>query len=105
MSTAEGPRRLELKAARSLLYKIPLNQYFELPGRPHVVYQMRSYASISEDAEATAEAAAHARADLPFLFKAFEIGQIGPKKLAKMHGGAPRVATIHEYLDWTLTCG
>ncbi len=105
MSTAEGPRRLELKAARSLLYSIPINQYFELPGRPHVVYQMRSYASTSGDAEATAEAAAHARADLPFLFKAFETGQIGPKKLAKMQGGAPRVATIHEYLDWTLTCG
>ena len=38
------------------------------------------------------------------MFKAFEMGQIGPKKLAKMHGGAPRVATIHEYLDWTFTC-
>jgi hypothetical protein len=81
-----------------------LNEYFELPGRPHVVYQLRSYASISGDERAAALAAQHARADIPFLFKAFEIGQIGPKKMAKMHGGAPRVATIHEYLDWTLTC-
>ena len=29
--------------------------------------------------------------------------QIGPKRMAKMHGGKPRVATIHEYLDWTVT--
>ena len=69
-----------------------------------MVYQLRSYASPSGDEQAAALAAQHARADLPFLFKAFEIGQIGPKKMAKMHGGAPRVATIHEYLDWTLTC-
>ncbi|GAX86520.1 hypothetical protein CEUSTIGMA_g13927.t1 [Chlamydomonas eustigma] len=99
MSTAQGERRLHLMETRSLLNRIPLYELFELPGRPHVVYQMRSYASTG-DAEA---AAASARTDLPFLFKAFETGQIGPKKLAKMHGGAPRIATIHEYLDWTLT--
>lgn len=23
--------------------------------------------------------------------------------MAKMHGGKPRVATIHEYLDWTVS--
>lgn len=69
-----------------------------------MVYQLRSYASPTGDERAAVTAAQHARADLPFLFKAFEIGQIGPKKMAKMHGGAPRVATIHEYLDWTLTC-
>jgi hypothetical protein len=59
----------------------------------------RSYASATNQQEA----ALQARADLPFLFKAFETGQIGPKRMAKMHGGKPRMATIHEYLDWTLT--
>ena len=104
MSTAEGPRRIHLRASRSLLDRIPLNVFFELPGRPHIVYQMRSYASVPGNEQSPHDMAAMARADLPFLFKAFEMGQINPKKLAKMHGGAPRVATIHEYLDWTLTC-
>ncbi|GLC45090.1 hypothetical protein PLESTB_001467200 [Pleodorina starrii] len=99
MSTAQGERRLRLAATRSLLYQLPSNELFELPGRPHVVYQLRSYAhSASAD-----EAAQQARNDSPFLFKAFETGQIGPKRLARMHGDKPRVATIHEYLDWTVT--
>ena len=104
MSTAEGPRRIQLRASRSLLDRIPLNVFFELPGKPHVVYQMRSYASLPRNEQSATDMAAMARADLPFVFKAFEMGQIGPKKLAKMHWGAPRVATIHEYLDWTFTC-
>lgn len=49
------------------------------------------------------DGAALCRHDAPFLFKAFETGQIGPKRLAKMSKGAPRVFTIHEYLDWTVT--
>jgi hypothetical protein len=64
-----------------------------------LMFLLRSYASATNQQEA----AAQARADLPFLFKAFETGQIGPKRMAKMHGGKPRMATIHEYLDWTLT--
>ncbi len=36
--------------------------------------------------------------------QAFETGQIGPRRLARMLGeSAPRNATIHEYLDWTCT--
>lgn len=36
--------------------------------------------------------------------QAFETGQIGPRRLARMLGeNAPRNATIHEYLDWTVT--
>ncbi|GLI58757.1 hypothetical protein VaNZ11_000514 [Volvox africanus] len=99
MSTAQGQRRLRLAATRSLLYSLPPNELFELPGRPHVVYQLRTYSNTS-NAE---EAAQQARLDSPFLFKAFETGQIGPKRLARMHGDKPRVATIHEYLDWTVT--
>lgn len=98
MSTAQGDRRLKLKQTRNLLYKIPVNELFELPGRPHVVYQVRSYSAATSP-----QATVHARNDVPFLFKAFETGQIGPKKMAKMHGGKARVATIHEYLDWTVT--
>lgn len=99
MSTATGDRRTNLKSTRSLLYQIPLNELFELPGRPHVVYQLRSYAGHANEEEATM----HARNDVPFLFKAFETGQIGPKRMAKMHGGKARVFTIHEYLNWTVT--
>jgi hypothetical protein len=41
-----------------------------------------------------------------FLFKAFETGQIGPRRLERMLGAnAPRNATIHEYLDWVGGCG
>ena len=99
MSTAQGQRRLCLKATRDALLQLPINELFELPGRPHVVFQLRTYASVV-DPEGAAE---QARYEVPFLFKAFETGQIGPKRMAKMHGGKPRVATIHEYLDWTVT--
>jgi hypothetical protein len=99
MSTASGERRLRLAASRELLKTIPLNTLFELPGRPHVCYCLTSYAGAGDPVEA----ALQARADIPFLFKAFETGQIGPKRLAKLHGGKPRVSTIHEYLDWTVT--
>lgn len=101
MSTATGERRRLLKASQERLLQLPLNEYHELPGRPSVVYQIRSYASATASAE---EAAKVCREDAPFLFRAFETGQVGPKKLAKLHGGtAPRMATIHEYLDWTVT--
>jgi hypothetical protein len=101
MSFVQGERRIRLQATRAQLYSLPLNVLFELPGRPHVVYQLRSYAA--PQGQGAEEAAALARADLPFLFKAFESGQIGPKRMSKMHGGKPRIATIHEYLDWTIT--
>ncbi len=99
MSTARGERRKNLAASREALKTLPLWEIFELPGRPHVVYMLRSYA----DHPNPKEAAEAARADVPFLFKAFETGQIGPKRMAKMHGGKPRISTIHEYLDWTVT--
>ena len=43
--------------------------------------------------------AAECRQECGFLFKAFETGQIGPRRLARMIGeNTPRNATIHEYL-------
>jgi hypothetical protein len=97
MSTAQGERRLRLYESRQLLQQLPSNEAFELPGKPSVVYQVRDY---SRD---KVQGALNARADVPFLFKAFETGQLNPKRLAKLSGGAPRQSTIHEYLDWTVT--
>eukprot|EP00803_Ostreobium_quekettii_P008373 evm.model.scf_648.7 EVM.evm.TU.scf_648.7 scf_648:57085-59284(+) len=90
-------RRLALQQARSLLYELPCFMLLELPGRPHVVYELRDYSQ--QDAEAGSEVARH---DLPFLFRPFEVGQAPPPK---ERGGleAPRDSTIHEYLNWTVT--
>lgn len=44
-----------------------------------------------------------ARDELPFLFKAFELGQKPPPRPGTKRADAPRAATIHEYLDWTVT--
>ena len=45
--------------------------------------------------------AATARHDVPFLFKAFETGQMRPPRAGTKAAEAPRASTIHEYLDWT----
>ena len=47
--------------------------------------------------------AATARHDVPFLFKAFETGQMRPPRAGTKAAEAPRASTIHEYLDWTFT--
>ena len=61
---------------------------------------MRSYAvssaAVLEAGEELNNAINAARNDIPFLFKAFEAGQIGPKKMAKIHGGKPKIHSIHE---------
>lgn len=44
-----------------------------------------------------------ARNDVPFLFKAFESGQARPPRPGTKKAEEPRAATIHEYLDWTVT--
>lgn len=49
------------------------------------------------------EGATQARVDMPFLFKAFESGQAPPPRPGTKKAEETRAATIHEYLDWTLT--
>ena len=97
MSTASGERLVMLHRSREALYTLPCDVLFELPGRPNVIYMLKDY---SKD---RSKGALDARAEVPFLFKAFETGQIGPRRLARMAGERPRTSTIHEYLDWTVT--
>jgi hypothetical protein len=109
MSTARGDRLRELWASRDLLSKVPTDLLLELPGRPAVLWCVRDYTSADwADPDGGAERgkgqAELARGDAPFLFKAFETGQIGPRRLARLAPEQrPRAATIHEYLDWTVT--
>ena len=44
-----------------------------------------------------------ARQDLPFLFRAFEAGQAPPPRPGTKRATEARAATIHEYLDWTVS--
>eukprot|EP00210_Caulerpa_lentillifera_P006028 g5761.t1 len=81
---------------RQLLEQVPVREYFEVPGKPDAIFEIRDY---SKDPEKGAETA---RSDLPFLFKPFEVGQKPPPtKGQKPPFG--REPTIHEYLDWTVT--
>jgi len=85
-----------LQNARALLFTIPAKEYFEVPGKADVLFELRDY---SLDPERGAETA---RLEIPFLFKPFEVGQKPPPS----KGHEPpfgREPTIHEYLDWTVT--
>ena len=66
--------------------------------RPGVVLQIKNYSLPT-----AAEGRQRARSDIPFLFKAFETGQAPPPRPGTKKAEAPRAATIHEYLDWTVT--
>lgn len=90
-------RFLTRQTWRSALYRIPTTELFELPGRPNVCFQVRSYGDLGPKLGAE-----EARAEILFLFKAFETGQKSPARLAKKYGES-RQPTIHEYLDWTVT--
>ena len=91
-------RRDELKPIRQRIEEIPINNLWEIPGRPNVVYAMKDYrrSDVHEGRKA-------ARDELPFLFKAFELGQAPPPRPGTKKADKPRAATIHEYLDWTVT--
>lgn len=88
-------RREQLSAARKVIEKVPCRELFELSGRPSVAYQILDYHD--------PEGRKYARFDLPFLFKAFETGQPAPPRAGTKNASKPRAATIHEYLDWTVT--
>jgi GNAT superfamily N-acetyltransferase len=91
-------RREELKAVRATVDKIPVSHLWEVPGNANVVFAMRDYRS-----EDIMEGRRNARDELPFLFKAFEQGQAPPPRPGTKKADLPRAATIHEYLDWTVT--
>lgn len=91
-------RRDELRPIREKISTIPINHWWEIPGKPDVVYAMKDYRrkDVHEGRRA-------AREELPFLFKAFEQGQAPPPRPGTKKADKPRAATIHEYLDWTVT--
>lgn len=79
-----------------------MEDYIELPGRPNIVYQLKDYTPLPDGVQ-------QAREEVPFLFKAFEVGQTRPPAVKNDETGmgammyAPRAATIHEFLDWTVS--
>ncbi|PRW33111.1 RING FYVE PHD zinc finger [Chlorella sorokiniana] len=91
-------RRRVLRESRKPLYDLPVDHMFEIPGRPNVVLQIKNYMVPN-----AAEGRQRARSDIPFLFKAFETGQAPPPRPGTKKAEVPRAATIHEYLDWTVT--
>lgn len=91
----QSSRRQQLSETRKAINKLPCRELFELAGRPSVAYEVRDY-HYEEGRKA-------ARFDLPFLFKAFETGQAPPPRPGTKNAAKPRAATIHEYLDWTVT--
>lgn len=95
---ADQQRRAQLKAARDKVNELPCSEPIELTGRPNVFYELRDYAQPNK-----VEGAKTARADVPYLFKSFETGQARPPRPGTKNAQLPRAATIHEYLDWTVT--
>ena len=83
-------RRAKLQAARDSIAVLPCDQPVELVGRPNIYYELR-------------DGSKQARADVPYLFKSFETGQARPPRPGTKNAQLPRAATIHEYLDWTVT--
>ncbi|KAK9832379.1 hypothetical protein WJX74_008101 [Apatococcus lobatus] len=90
--------RIQLQAARQELFQLPANQYFEIAGRPSLLYQIKDYSNVVETGGAPA-----ARQEVNFLFKAFESGQVAPPRPGTKRYLESRPVTIHEYLDWTVT--
>lgn len=67
-------RRAELRHARQVLFELPRNDMFEVAGHPTVYYELRDYRHHPGGKE---EGIRAARADVGFMFKAFETGQVG----------------------------
>ena len=91
-------RRAYLKEFRKRIDAIPVNELWEIPGRPAVVFSLKDFRRADSQ-----EGRRAARDELPFLFKAFEQGQVPPPRPGTKRADTPRAATIHEYLDWTVT--
>lgn len=91
-------RRAQLQAARDRASELPCHEAIELAGRPNVFYELRDYAQPNK-----LDGSKQARSDVPYLFKSFETGQARPPRPGTKNAQLPRAATIHEYLDWTVT--
>lgn len=91
-------RRSQLLAARGRANELPCHEPFELAGRPNVYYELRDYSQPNK-----LDGSKQARSDVPYLFKSFETGQARPPRPGTKNAQLPRAATIHEYLDWTVT--
>ena len=89
------PQAVRLKGHQTLVTSLLVTLISHAAGRPTVAYEIRDY-HFPEGRKA-------ARIDLPFLFKAFETGQAPPPRAGTKNAAKPRAATIHEYLDWTVT--
>lgn len=95
---ADDVRLAKLAAARDRVNVLPCNEPVELAGRPNVYYELRNYSEPDPE-----DGAKQARAEIPYLFKSFETGQARPPRPGTKNAQLPRSATIHEYLDWTVT--
>ncbi len=91
-------RRSQLLAARDRANELPCHEPIELAGRPNVYYELRDYSQPNK-----LDGSKQARSDVPYLFKSFETGQARPPRPGTKNAQLPRAATIHEYLDWTVT--
>ena len=91
-------RRVRLQTARDRASELPCNEPVELAGRPNVYYELRDYSLPNK-----LDGSKQARSDVPYLFKSFETGQARPPRPGTKNAQLPRAATIHEYLDWTVT--
>lgn len=77
-------RRQELRQARCVLFELPRNELFEVAGHPTVMYELRDYRHHPLGKEEGIKAA---RADVGFMFKAFETGQV-------LHNPIPLLLTM-----------
>lgn len=95
--------------SRRGLLQLPTGCFFEVPGWPSIVYQLRDYSckhggfGSPKHGSHRSEGARQCREDLPFLFKAFEAGNAPPPAPGTKEAEGPRASTIHEYLDWTVS--
>ena len=98
------PSWLAVRTATDITARRLANNPFLTPAtcitqcRPTVIYSLRDYSKPDMQTGRSA-----ARAEVPFLFKAFEAGQQPPPRPGTKKADQPRAATIHEYLDWTVT--
>jgi hypothetical protein len=95
-------RRQELRLARRILFELPKNELFEVAGHPTVMYELRDYRQHPLGKE---EGIKTARADIGFMFKAFETGQVRTgqplPQLTSFPCHAPLCSLlVHRY--WTL---